>query len=362
MRESFRSIPDRFGAIVARLPDATAIIGEGVSFTYRQLDLLSDRLADGLMSWGVKPGEPVVLVLPRSPAAVIAMLAALKAGAYYVPLDPSAPDQVLADYLSELQVSCVVVPHGCVRHFAAGLQVHAIGPDGAPGAVEVVRPRLSKQYAGKASLESPAYAMFTSGSTGKPKGVLIPHRAVLRLVVEPDYIKISCEDRVLHAAPITFDASTFEIWAPLLNGAVLVVYESGVLDLNAMQELASTAGVTVMWLTAALFHLVVRSFMSLLTGVRVLLAGGMCCAQTPWPKSSQSFPASQSSTDTARQKTPHSPVATSCGQPTLLRKACLSAGQSGVRPLTSWIRTDAASRPEPSANSMQVAWVWRWVI
>ena len=95
--------------------------------------------------------------------------------------------------------------------------------------------------------------MFTSGSTGRPKGVLVPHQAIRRLVVETNYIELNAQDRVLQMAPITFDASTFEIWGALLNGATLVVEESPVLDLNAMGCLVRDEQVTVMWLTAALF-------------------------------------------------------------------------------------------------------------
>ena len=134
--------------------------------------------------------------------------------------------------------------------------------------------------------------MFTSGSTGRPKGVLVPHQAIRRLVVETNYIELNAQDRVLQMAPITFDASTFEIWGALLNGATLVVEESPVLDLNAMGCLVRDEQVTVMWLTAALFHLVVRNRLPLMAGFACCWRAATCFSRS---QSEPCFPRSRRS-------------------------------------------------------------------
>ncbi|MEA2666112.1 MAG: hypothetical protein QOI11_3056, partial [Candidatus Eremiobacteraeota bacterium] len=119
-----------------------------------------------------------------------------------------------------------------------------------------------------------AYVMFTSGSTGRPKGVAVTHKSVVRLVVNTNYVKFVPSDRVAHASNLSFDASTFEIWGALLNGARLAVYEDTIFDPNAVARLLEREGVTILWLTAALFHLAVRRSLKLFAGLRVLLAGG----------------------------------------------------------------------------------------
>jgi amino acid adenylation domain-containing protein len=121
--------------------------------------------------------------------------------------------------------------------------------------------------------ENLAYVMYTSGSTGKPKGVCVPHRAVVRLVSNTNYLKVTSEDVFLHFAPLAFDASTFEIWAALVNGARMIVFPPYVPSLEEIGR-AVQEGVTVLWLTSALFHKMVDHQLDRLSGLRHLLAGG----------------------------------------------------------------------------------------
>ena len=116
--------------------------------------------------------------------------------------------------------------------------------------------------------------MYTSGSTGTPKGVVISHHNVVRLVKSADYVELTPDDVFLHLAPLSFDASTFEIWGALLNGAKLVVSPDGPLDIANLKLIIAKAGVSVLWLTAALFHRVVDEDLSAIACVRQLLAGG----------------------------------------------------------------------------------------
>lgn len=119
-----------------------------------------------------------------------------------------------------------------------------------------------------------AYLMYTSGSTGQPKAVMVEHRNIVNLVTRPNYVDISPADRVLHLAPVAFDAATFEIWVALLNGARLVVAPPGPLSSTDLAALVRDTGVTVLWLTAALFHRQVDEDVGAFHGVRTVLAGG----------------------------------------------------------------------------------------
>ena len=116
--------------------------------------------------------------------------------------------------------------------------------------------------------------MYTSGSTGEPKGVVVPDRGIVRLVRDTDYVRIVPEDVILQMAPSAFDASTFEIWGALLNGATLAVAPAGPLALSEVARVIAGHRVSVMWLTAPLFHLMVDEEPEALASLRCLLAGG----------------------------------------------------------------------------------------
>ena len=122
--------------------------------------------------------------------------------------------------------------------------------------------------------EQLAYVMYTSGSTGRPKGVAVVHRGIVRLVKETDYVNLSPDEVFLQFAPISFDASTFEIWGALLNGARLVIFPSHLPSLQELGKVLKRYGVTTLWLTAGLFHQMVTNHLEGLKPVRQLLAGG----------------------------------------------------------------------------------------
>ena len=120
----------------------------------------------------------------------------------------------------------------------------------------------------------PAYVMFTSGSTGRPKAIEVPHRAIIRLVRNTNYVSLSEREVILACAPVSFDASTFELWGSLLNGGRLVIYPGAIPHPEEIADLVRAWGVTTMWLTAGLFHLMVETKPEAFTGLRQLLAGG----------------------------------------------------------------------------------------
>ena len=249
------SIPALFSRVVASQPDATALRWVGRSLRYHTLDLWSDRIADLL---GAARGGVVGVPLPRGPAMVAAWLGCLKAGAAYLPLDPTHPPLRQAAMLEDARA---------VRSLTEAEVLAAMPPD---------EPRAHGTQAREPVHPlAIAYVVFTSGSTGRPKPVAIPHRAVLNLVCGADYAVIAPGDIVAQASNAAFDAATWEVWGALLNGATLQGIETD--DLLDPDRLAGTLridGITHMFLTTALFNAAVTVRADSFAGVRCLLVGG----------------------------------------------------------------------------------------
>jgi aspartate racemase len=201
---------------------------------------------------------------------VVGLLGILKAGGAYVPLDPGYPRERLSYMLQDAGVGVLLT------------QAKLAGPWGETGARVVCLDREWEEIGGKARENLPvtadpenlAYVIYTSGSTGKPKGVAVTNRGIVRLVKEANYVTITRLDTFLQLSPVAFDASTFEIWGALLNGARLALYPSGPLSLERLGEVLRHYEVTTLWLTAGLFHSMVDERVDDLAGVRQLLAGG----------------------------------------------------------------------------------------
>lgn len=250
----------------ARTPDAVAVSGGARELSYRRLDRWADELAAELRAAGAGPGSIVSVLLHRSPELVVALLAVLKTGGAYLALEPEDSATRGAALARDAGSHLIVVEESLRERVPDGLgtvvlrEIHPTG-DAAPPA-EPGHP------------ESPAYVCYTSGSTGEPRGVLVPHRAISRLVRDPAWIDIRRDDVFLQLAPVAFDASTFEIWAPLVNGCRLAVFPSGPLDLMEVAKSLEADRVTVLWLTAGLFHQMVAHHLPAFHGLRHLIAGG----------------------------------------------------------------------------------------
>ena len=251
-------------------PDAPAIRADGTTTAYGELERRSNALARYLTSAGVAPGTTVGIAIERSAALPVALLAILKAGAAYVPLDRANTRERNEFIVIDAGLSMVVTADGTAERPALGtVRVLDVVRDAAAIAACDDGP-----YNTRAAADSLAYIMYTSGSTGRPKGVAIEHRAVLRLVRNTDFVTITADDAVLQFAPPAFDASTFEIWAPLLNGAVLAIAPPGPLSLAQVADAIDRLGVTTLWLTAPLFRMMVETELPRFTGLRTLLTGG----------------------------------------------------------------------------------------
>ncbi|HVR95722.1 MAG TPA: non-ribosomal peptide synthase/polyketide synthase, partial [Thermoanaerobaculia bacterium] len=265
-RES--SLPELFADVARSVPEAPAIVADGEVWSYRRLDEASNRLARRLRSLGMEPETAVAVSMERSPELVAAILAILKAGGVYVPLDAEYPDERLAFMLADTGAEAVLV-HARTQERLQGrarlIPVDGTGLDEGDGSPLAV----------KTPAECLAYVIYTSGSTGRPKGVAVPHRAIARLVRETDYIQLGRDDRVAFLSNISFDAATFDLWGALLNGAAVVPIPRDVaLSPAAFAARLRRDGVTALFLTTALFNQVMREVPDAFATLRYLLFGG----------------------------------------------------------------------------------------
>ncbi|HTI69160.1 MAG TPA: amino acid adenylation domain-containing protein, partial [Candidatus Limnocylindria bacterium] len=251
---------------VRRTPHAVALREGARSWTYEELNDRAEAMAWKLKAAGVGLDELVGLHLDRSHEFVIAMLGVLKVGAVYVPLATEYPVERLRGMIEEAGLKFVVTSVSLPRELCLGLCVIVAG-DALSGRVAPVPPPI--RQAGEA-----AYVMFTSGSTGRPKGVVVPHRAIVRLICGQDYMPWNEAQRFLLLAPVSFDASTFEIWAPLLTGGCCVVYIERHLSLDRLGRIIRDEGIDCLWLTASLFNEIIDQRAEILQPVKYLLTGG----------------------------------------------------------------------------------------
>ena len=266
---SDRSIADLFRDAARQNGERPALVAGETTITYAELDRRSDRLAACLIADGVTADEVVGLAIGRGPEAVTAELAILKAGAVYMPLDDSLPPGAVQQLMAAAGARRIVAD-APARHRLGGLKVSFPDVDSADAA-DLSRLADAAVRGGG----DPAYVMFTSGTTGEPKGVLVPHRAIARLVVNTDYLDLLPGDTIAQAAPLGFDAATFEVWAPLLAGARLVFIDDETLfDPATLQDALARHSVNVMWLTATLFNRVADERPLAFRPLRQLITGG----------------------------------------------------------------------------------------
>ncbi|MEM6794946.1 MAG: amino acid adenylation domain-containing protein, partial [Acidobacteriota bacterium] len=271
------SMVERFRGVAEAHPSRPALVLEGDSWTYRQLDRRSTLLAHKLAAAGVQPGDAVAVLCERSFELILSLLAILKAGGAYLSLESGTPEERLRFMARDAGVRLALVSGSAQARSAEGLGLEAVDARGfaaAAAGIEDLGENSRPLDLASIDADSLAYVAYTSGSTGEPKGALIPHRAVLRLVDDPSFLDIRQEDVFLQMAPVAFDASTLEIWGALLNGATLAIMPPGPVALESLGSRLEADRVSVLWLTAGLFHLMVDHHLEALAGVRRLLAGG----------------------------------------------------------------------------------------
>ncbi|MGZ7104598.1 MAG: amino acid adenylation domain-containing protein, partial [Candidatus Angelobacter sp.] len=274
------AVQQLFEQQAGRNPEAIAIVSESARINYGELNRRANQLAAYLRKLGVGPEERVGICAERSPEMVVGLLAILKAGGAYVPLDPEYPSARLASMLEDSGLELVLSQH----KFLEQLSFH-------PGRTIVLdqdwkesESQHEENPLAANTIQSLAYVMYTSGSTGRPKGTMITHEAIVRLVMNTDYVQVEPSDRMAHISNPSFDAATFEIWGALLNGASLVVIPKEIaISPLALARRLEAENVSVMFLTTALFNHVAREAPGALRGLRSVLFGGEM-ADPQWPR------------------------------------------------------------------------------
>ncbi|MGK5545509.1 amino acid adenylation domain-containing protein [Streptomyces sp. URMC 127] len=263
------TVQRRFAEQAARTPDALAVRSDEEELTYRELNARANRLAHRLIAAGVGPETRVALLLRRSAGLVVSVLAVLKAGGVYVPLHHSYPAARKQAIMAETEARVLLTDQAsqdqALPHDGADLLV--VGADEHPAHEDDTDPAVDGHP------EQLAYIMYTSGSLGAAKGVAVTHRDVLSLASDRCWHG-GDHERVLLHSPHAFDASTYELWVPLLSGGQVVVAPPGELDTGALARLVSGGGITALWLTAGLFQVMAEEFPGSFAGVRQVWTGG----------------------------------------------------------------------------------------
>ncbi|MFG1645624.1 non-ribosomal peptide synthase/polyketide synthase [Amycolatopsis sp. NPDC049252] len=253
------TVPELFAEQVGRHPDAVAVTG-GETLTYAELDVRANRLAHRLIALGTGRDDLVALLLRRSADVVVAQLAVLKAGGAYLPLDARAPRERLRVLLDGVRVLVTDDPRQDV-HSGPTVRVGDGGDEPASAPDVVLRP------------ENLAYVMYTSGSTGTPKGVAVTHRDIVGLARDRCFSGPAHRSVLMHS-PQAFDASTYEVWVPLLGGGRVVVAPPGDVDARVLRRVVAAHGVRALFLTAGLFRVLAQEDPACLRGVREVWTGG----------------------------------------------------------------------------------------
>lgn len=266
-----------FDSLVTQQPHAIAVVEGDRHTSYQALDeaatALAQRIRHRMHQMGLKAGDPVALLMHRSTETLVCLLAILKAGGAYLPLNLDDPGSRMRRLLDLAGAPLVIstLAHAAQADVPGVTWLHIDeAPDSPLPAPEALKLAGEEQPAAL----RPAYVLFTSGSTGEPKAVEVAHRQVLRLVYGLPQVTLNAQEILLHAAPLAFDASTFEIWGALLHGARLVLAPSGPMDQGRLAEVIEQEGVTTLWLTATLFDQFTQKHLGALAKVRQLLAGG----------------------------------------------------------------------------------------
>nr|WP_323747873.1 non-ribosomal peptide synthetase [Catenulispora rubra] len=262
------SVAEVFAAQVARTPDAVAVVSGGVELSYAELDVRAAALAGVLRDHGVGAESLVGVVMDRSVELLVALLAVVKAGGAYLPVDVDHPSERIAFVFQDAAPVCVLTTRDAASRVPAAVEAPVLVVDG-----ERV-PAGSAQVTGAGvGLECPVYVMYTSGSTGVPKGVVTTQRDLVELA-SASHWAVGSGDRVLFQAPHAFDASSYEVWVALLSGATVVVAPTGAVDAEVLRSLLVDCAVSHVHVTAGLFRVIAEQDPKCFAGVREVLTGG----------------------------------------------------------------------------------------
>ena len=263
-------IAELFEEQAERHAESIALRFRDEQLTYRELNHRANQLAHYLRAQGVGLEDKVAVVLDRSIDLLVSMLAVLKAGAAYVPLDPNYPQERLSLIIDDASAK-VVITESAFRERAGSNAARLVLLDEER---EQIAQHEARNLERVAEANNLAYLIYTSGSTGRPKGVAVTNRGVVRLVKNTNWIDLGPDEVMLLLTSITFDVSMFEIWGSLLNGATLAIMPPGPYTMRELGEVLKRYKVTTLWLTAGVFQQMVSENVAGLLSLRQLIAGG----------------------------------------------------------------------------------------
>lgn len=252
--------------------NAIAVIDKQQELSYDELDRKSNQLARKLMKLGVSHEMAVGILLKNNVNRIIAILAVIKAGGYYVPLDMDLPIYRISHFIDDTRLELLITEQGkelstITKHYPEMncllINEPSLQAESDTSLRDCTNPRQL------------AYIMHTSGSTGLPKGIAIEQKGILRLVKSSNYIEISSSDCIAQASSFLFDAATFEIWGALLNGARLVLIDKhDVLNANTLNKIIKEQQVSIIFLTTQLFHTFAYLTPFVFENLNYLISGG----------------------------------------------------------------------------------------
>ncbi|MFF2063026.1 amino acid adenylation domain-containing protein [Streptomyces sp. NPDC058200] len=263
------TLPALFEAQAALTPDAPALRSEGATVSYARLGAEADRLAEELRSHGVGPESVVGVCLPRGTGLVVALLAVVKAGGAYLPLDPEYPPERLHFMLDDSGARVVVSDAGLESLVSGGArQVVDIDADRSARPAPAPLPGPAPEH--------PAYVIYTSGSTGRPKGVVVEHRAIVnRLHWMQEAYGLTAADRVLQKTPYSFDVSVWEFFWPLTTGATLVLARpGGHRDPSYLAEVVAAEEITTLHFVPSMLRAFLAGPLPALPSLRRMICSG----------------------------------------------------------------------------------------
>ncbi|MEV7097639.1 amino acid adenylation domain-containing protein [Amycolatopsis sp. NPDC051045] len=255
-----------FDEQVERHPGMPAVRDGDRVLSYRELADASDRLAARLTATLDRRPGCVGVCLDRSADLLVALLAVLRAGGHYLPLDPGYPADRLSYMLADADAG-LMVTRADFADRTPGWTGPRVLVDSDEAAGETPRVHVTP--------EDLAYVMYTSGSTGRPKGIRVPQRGVVRLVHDTDYVRFGPGDRIAHASSLSFDAATFEIWGAVLTGAELVIVpQDVVVEPDRLAACLRDREITALWMTSSLFNHTIRAVPDAVATVGTVIVGG----------------------------------------------------------------------------------------